>query len=239
MAAFALLALVQGCTPFEHHDDAALRAVRKKFGAPYTLHAQPAPPAIHENYLSFVASYDDCANQSSTFSVSLDDDAPHLGGVLIATRHAPVCDSTAVSSRTRGVRLALPTEAVHSARYLAFPPGSEFELWSLGTPLAPPCPPAAMRLYIHRASPKQANPNGPCSTMLEMPPSATLEEVRALASSRLGVEVALSDEAGAPAVLFDGAALVAREAADQPQVEGSAACLGGCADDSVRRSRSR
>ena len=37
MAAFALLALVQGCTPFEHHDDAALRAVRKKFGAPYTL----------------------------------------------------------------------------------------------------------------------------------------------------------------------------------------------------------
>ena len=52
---------------------------------------------------------------------------------------------------------------------------------------APPCPPAALRLVVHRAEPKLVNPNGPCSTMLEVDPNTDVDSVLALASSRLGV----------------------------------------------------
>jgi hypothetical protein len=231
MALLSSLAL--GCSPYEYHDGAALATARAKFGAPYTLHARPEP-AMFSGQLYFSVSYRGCSSgNASTFTVLRDeDDASHrLGGVLVIVRSEPDECRGEAQERWERVSAELPAETTN--RFLAFPPGSDFELWSLDAqpsavvsrplpsqpappaawpPPATPCPPAALRLYVHRAVPKRANPNGPCSTLLEVLPNASLAEVRALASERLGAPIgALLNGDGAAAVLHDGALLVALE----------------------------
>jgi len=45
------------------------------------------------------------------------------------------------------------------------------------------------RLLAHREEPKHSNPNGPCSTMVDVGPSLTIADLRAMLSERLGFPV--------------------------------------------------
>ena len=219
-----LAAATLGCAPYEHHDAAALADVTRRFAAAYVLHAGPEPAidVTGANLLLTVSFESSCAPELSEFVATISNEP--LGAILIASRHEPECRGAARARPPRRVSVPLPAGAAADAPlFVAFPPGSEYELWRLRAPLselAPPCPPAALRLYIHRATPKVENRNGPCSTMLEVEPSTPLAEVLALASMRLGVNVdALraedDDEAGLE-LLRDGAHLVAYEAAAAP-----------------------
>lgn len=202
---------VLACAPYERYDPAQLANVTARFGEPYAIHAVPEP------YLAQGAVHFEASFVSGCAEFSLSHEAAAGGTVLVAARKR--CDEPSVARRER-VSLPLPDGVGHGGSLLlAFPPGSDYELWRLtsSSPLNPPSflPAPAIRLYVHRAEPKIANPNGPCSTMLEVERSATIEEVVDLASARLGVAVAaLRDEAtgAAPRALSDGAMLVALEA---------------------------
>ena len=207
MLVLALHALA--CAPYERYDPAQLANVTARFGEPYAIHAVPEP------FLSEGAVHFEASVESGCAEFSLSHEAAAGGTVLVATRRR--CDEPGVAWRGR-VSLSLP-DLDGGSLLLAFPPGSEYELWRLAPPSPlsplPLLPTAAIRLYVHRAEPKRANPNGPCSTMLEVGRSATVEEVVDLASARLGVAIAaLRDEptGAAPRALSDGAMLVALEA---------------------------
>ncbi|EOD10851.1 hypothetical protein EMIHUDRAFT_234211 [Emiliania huxleyi CCMP1516] len=54
-----------------------------------------------------------------------------------------------------------------------------------------------LRLYVHREEPKLDNPNGPCSTLLDIAPSAGVDGALRLASARLQVSLSsLATESG-------------------------------------------
>ena len=59
-------------------------------------------------------------------------------------------------------------------------------------------------LHIHRLTPKRANPNGPCSTLLErIPPDTPISEVLSTVSRRMGFEASalwMDAAEGAPRV---------------------------------------
>ena len=231
-----LAAAILGCAPYEHHDAAALANVTRRFGAAYVLHAGPEPALTScgkspaDRVLESSCAPPSSRSSSRRSATSL--------WVPFSSRLATSRSAEAPRARRRGAERAAPAGAAADAPlFVAFPPGSEYELWRLRAPLselAPPCPPAALRLYIHRATPKVENRNGPCSTMLEVEPSTPLAEVLALASMRLGVNVdALraedDDEAGLE-LLRDGAHLVAYEAAASPPPPTSVAAEGCGAD---------
>jgi len=195
----ALSCFLLGCSPYDHHHAATLRNVTR-FGLPYVLHASPAP-SLDAKSVAFTATFNTSKCADVTWSLEVDGHA--LSDVLVAVRHEEstrACEQTTHSGRVH-VDLSIP---LGPAVLIAFPPGSEYELMRLETSetsllagLAPPCPPAARRLFIHRAHPKVANPNGPCSTFLEVDAQATVDEVRALASERLGIDIAHLREEGA------------------------------------------
>ena len=228
MAAAAAIVLVLACAPYDHHDPAELVNVSARFGAPYTIASTP-PPTLSER-LAFTASYE--ATPCTLVDWSVDVDVGHaLGNVLVVIRHersvAGRCNALTAATAFRGrVQVDLPATDRPLQWLLAFPPGSEYELYRLSLEalppaplagLAPPCPSAALRLYVHRAIPKYDRPNGPCSTLVEVLPSATLGEVAAVASARLGIDVAALREEGSaagdppPPVLTDEMHLVALE----------------------------
>lgn len=229
-------AVAHACAPYEYHDAEALANVTALFGAPYTIAATPAPfLSLDGRSLGFTASFATrCTRSAPQFTLSMDATPHKLGSVLIASREEAACDGPPGSMQhwTGHVVLTLPQGYDRQQQLLlAFPPGSEYELWQLSTPSLAPAgarqaggalqrAPAKLRLYVHRAEPKVQNPNGPCSTLLEVAPNAGVEDVLALASARLGVKlVALRSEEQPdrelPALL-DEASLVAFEGSPDP-----------------------
>ena len=238
VAMSALSFFFLGCSPYDHHDAEALQNATARFGYSYRIHATPEP-TLRASHLAFTATFN--TSKCADVRWSLEVDAGHaLGDVLVAVRHEEAtrhCDEYRVTPPFTG-RVHISLESRHSlgsAVLLALPPGSEYELMRLENPspdrlerpsfagLAPPCPAAGFRLFVHRAQPKVENPNGPCSTLIEVDAQATVDEVRALASARLGVEVAYLREEGAEDkelhYLVDEAQLVAFENGHQQRDE--------------------
>jgi hypothetical protein len=232
-----LVAAVISCRPYEHYSADALRNASRRFGEQYTVHSEPEP-RLASGQLHFTASYRSACNTDRSYFSLEYETSSRLGTVFVASRHEVPCDDSRHMAKEFSRRVSVPLRALPASEgarmLLALPPGSEYELWRLDaepppyavhSSIAPPCPPAALRLYVHRAEPKLANPNGPCSTMLEVPPHTQWADLLALTSERLGVNVAALQVEGQADLqpptkafpgLADGAVLVALEAAPAP-----------------------
>ena len=176
-------AFAMGCAPYERYDPETLANVTMRFGVPYTVHSEPAPYLSAGN-VRFEASF---ASGCPVFELA--HEAARAGTVLVAARQ-PCAGSEASQHDWRGsVSVPLPAGLSGSANdlLLAFPPGSQYELYRIAAdPLAPaavdtphqPADPAGkgdsrlaadegdsslvggvMRLYVHRSEPKRANLN--------------------------------------------------------------------------------
>ena len=221
---------VSACAPYEYYDAAALANVSAKFGASYTILARPAPTlSLDGQSLEFtVRLRTSCAHVMPQFSISAPE-SHDLGMIYVAVRSEPACSHLqgAEEQWTGRVVVELPPAADGVPRLLAFPPGSEYELWKIdpvvASEKAEPVALASLRLYVHRAQPKIANPNGPCSTMLTVAPDTAMVELLARATQILGVQVAAlraeEDTSSELHTLMDQASLVAFEAETLPEVE--------------------
>ena len=114
-----------------------------------------------------------------------------------ASQPAAVCKEKGRKSGPAVWLSGSPADDGVESRLLAFPPGSEYELWKIDSVARSPVP-ARVRLYVHRAQPKIENPNGPCSTMLTVAPDTTMPELLALATQILGIPSGGSPGRGGP-----------------------------------------
>ena len=213
------IAAASACAPYEYYDAAALANVSAKFGAPYTILAKPEPSlSLDGQRLEFTARLKtSCTHVVPQFSIS-EAEAHDLGKIFVAIRSEPACSSLQGKGEkewTGRVAVRLPAADGVEARLLAFPPGSEYELWKIDLVARLPAP-AKVRLYVHRAQPKIENPNGPCSTMLTVAPGTAMPELLAMATQILGIRVvalrAEEDPDSPLHELVDQASLVAFEA---------------------------
>ena len=213
------VAAASACAPYEYYDVGALANVTAKFGAPYTILAKPAPSlSVDGTLLQFTARFGKCLQVAPQFSISAPE--PHaLGMIFVAVRSELGMPGLGCSPGewTGRVTVQLPlTDGV--PRLLAFPPGSEYELWKIDSEPVPAL--RLLRLYVHRAQPKIENPNGPCSAMLTVAPGTAMAELLALATQILGVQVvalrAEEDHSRELQNLADRASLVAFEAQTLP-----------------------
>ena len=144
------VAAAAACAPYEYYDAAALANVSARFGAPYTILAKPSPSlSLDGNHLEFTARLrTSCAHVAPQFSIS--SEAHRLGMILVAVRGEAACSSlqgTEVEWTGR-VTVRIPKAAGGVPRLLAFPPGSDYELWKIDPVVARPPVSADLRLYV-------------------------------------------------------------------------------------------